>query len=77
MLSLTDNASRGAQFLNRFVIRQALPGLINTTVLDYSLTNVTHTETWAIYARFLLFWTYQAITGEPQVTTSTHILTLR
>lgn len=64
MLNITHSAMRGAQFLNRWVMNAALPGLINTTVLDYAVTNITHTETWAIYARFLLYWCHHLVLGK-------------
>lgn len=62
-LSLTHSVMRGAQFLNRYVIRQALPTLIHTTVHDDFQTNVMHTQTWAIYARFLICWCKRCLTG--------------
>lgn len=56
-LNVRSTVMYGSHFLNRLIMKDALIGLIATTVVDQSLTNITHVPAWALYARFLIYWT--------------------
>lgn len=56
-LNLKNTAMRGTHFLSRYIMQDALVGLILTYVLDTCITNASHVDAWALYARFLIYWT--------------------
>lgn len=57
VLNVRSTAMSGSHFLNRLIMSDALIGLIVTTIIDKSVTNITHVPAWALYGRFLIYWT--------------------
>ncbi|KAF9017324.1 hypothetical protein BDZ89DRAFT_1045191 [Hymenopellis radicata] len=56
VLTVETSIMTGGQFIPAARMKASVVGLIHTMLLDYVVTNITHLNFWALYARIFIFW---------------------